>query len=178
MTNKDHERIIDVGGNSMKISVEGVHGDTDQEFLRMSAAVSDNIIQVTNNLSETGGDVSRLAIHAMELVENKELLVWVGRFENITEHITAAYIYPDADSVITAIIANVGSKELIKDWKIWDQATFMTVATAIFGSVQAFENINSEAPRRALNMEEFNIAYQQNPESLRIMPLETRISPK
>lgn len=181
MTSGGQERIIDVGGDGMRLSMGGLGGtpsDMEVEIQRMSGAIGENLIQVANNLSEEGGDVGRLTIHAMELIEKKEMLMWVGDFENITELVVAAYVYPDANSVIPALIANIKSKELIRDWKTWDQETFMTVAIAILGSAQAFDDLNSESPRHALNVAEFNVAFQQDPTNLRIIPLETRTKPK
>lgn len=92
--------------------------------------------------------------------------------------VTAAYIYPDADSVIPAIIAKVNSKEMLRDFKTWDQETFMSVAIAILGLAQAFNDLNYETPRRALSVEEFNIIFQQDPTKVQIKPLKTMIQPK
>lgn len=177
MTNGSHERIVDVEGAAMKISMLGISGDTDREFQTMTGAVSENLIRVTNNLTHEGGDVGRLAKTAQELIESGKCIVWVGKFEYVTR-VTAAYIYPDANSVIPALIATVNSKELLRDFKTWDQETFMSVAIAILGLAQAFDDLSHESPRRIVNTEEFNIVFQQDSTKVLIMPLETRFQPK
>lgn len=172
MTNERHERIVDVEGAAISISMVGISGYTDREFQTMTGAVSENLIQVTNNLTHEGGDVGRLARHALELIESGKCIVWVGKFEYITM-VTAAYIYPDANSVIPALLATVDSKELLRDFKTWDRETFMSVAIAILGLAQAFDDLNREFTRRVLNTEEFNVVFQQDSTKVSIMPLKT-----
>lgn len=174
MTNERHERIADVEGAAMRISMVGVSGDTDREFRTMTGAISENLIQVTNNLTHEEGDVGRFARRALELIESGKCIVWVGKFEYVTTRVTAAYIYPDANSVIPALIATVDSKELLRDFKTWDQETFMSVAVAVLGLAQAFDDLNRKSPRRILNTEEFNAIFQQDPTRVSVQPLETR----
>lgn len=99
--------------------------------------------------------------------------VWygLGRFEGFDipgPGVTAAYVYPDANSVIPAIISKVNSKELLRDSKTWDQETFGTVAMALLGSVLAFDDLKHQSPRRTLTVEEFNAIYRQGQDRTKI----------
>lgn len=183
MADQEYERIVNLRGNvGARISLVGSGGtalETDIEFKRVSGAISENLIQVANNLTQEEGDVGRLASQALKLVMSGKCIVWIGQFKNIiTGIVTAAYIYPDESSVIPAIMADMQSKELLREWTTWDQETFMTVTRAILGSAQAFDDLKHEPSRRALSVKEFNIIYQQDPTKMRVMPLEIGMKPK
>lgn len=158
----------------MRISVVGISGDADREIQTVAGAITANLVRVVHSLTQEAGDAGKLARHVLELLEGRNILLWLGKFESITARmVTAAYIYPDPESVIPAIIARVDSRELLRDCRTWGQETFMSVAIAILGSAQAFDDLGSEFPRRALNVAKFDEIFQQDPTRVEIKPLRT-----